>query len=542
MTSQKKRIVLFFAFFVLVVQARSQEIIRDIREGNLEKFQSQLESDKDLVQKRYGGGWTLLHHASYFGQKDIVAVLIKHGADVNGRDDSGWTALHRAASAGHSEVIRFLAANGADVNSFSGSQDTALSMAILGNFTQAVQTIIDCGGGVNVRLLNGETPLHHAAEFGNHEIITALISHGAEINARKKLGITPLHIAAAYGHKSVVEHLVENGADVNAKGEIVGTPLHQARGFGSEKIARYLLVHGAENVPREFPVFKGFYLGMERPEGIPEPFAPEVIRNIQRWVKPPTFSPDGKEMYWSGGSPHGFLERIWFMKRTDGQWTPPQMAPFTRLYNGASPSFSSDGNRLFFHSNRPFEDGGAPENDLNIWVVERRGEGWKEPKPLGKPVNSETPECFASVDKDGTLYFQGTGQGITDIFRSRFINSSYTQPESLGAPINSQSLDSTPCVASDGSFIVFTSARSERFELYASFRKADGSWTEAVNLGDQINIKGNFPKLSTDGKFLFYISNGEVFWVNTEIILELKQNETDTPDLSISGSRYAINK
>lgn len=529
MEQLKKSIVLFFTFFVLVVQARSQEIIRDIREGNLEKIQASLESDTDLINKKYEGGWTLLHYASYFGQKDIVAVLIEQGAYVKGRDNSGWTSLHRAASAGHSEVIRFLVANGADVNSFSGGQDTPLSMAILGNFAKAVKTIIDCGGDVNVRLLNRETPLHHAAEFGNLEIIAALISHGAEINAKKNLGITPLHIAAAYGHRNAVELFVEKGADVNAKGDVVGTPLHQARAFGSEKIVSYMIVHGAENVQREFPVFKGPYLGMKRPKDLPESFAPGVVKNIQRWVRPPTFSPDGKEMYWSGGSPHGILEKIWFMKQKDGQWTPPQMAPFTTLYNGASPSFSYDGNKLFFHSNRPFEDGGIPENDLNVWVVERQDEGWKEPKCLGKLVNSDRPECFASANKDGTLYFQGTGQGITDIFQSRFINGSYTQSENLGAPVNSQSFDSTPCVAPDGSFIVFTSARSGRFELYVSFRRPDGSWTEAVNLGDKKNIKGNFPKLTMDGKFLFYILNDKVYWVSTEIILELNPLRYDFP-------------
>ncbi|KAK3545931.1 hypothetical protein QTP70_016970 [Hemibagrus guttatus] len=46
------------------------------------------------------GGWTTLHLASYFGQKDIVEELLKKGLEVNMQNNDGDTALHVAALCG----------------------------------------------------------------------------------------------------------------------------------------------------------------------------------------------------------------------------------------------------------------------------------------------------------------------------------------------------------------------------------------------------------------------------------------------------------
>lgn len=46
-------------------------------------------------------------------------------------------------------------------------------------------------------------------------------------------------------------------------------------------------------------------------------------------------------------------------------------------------------------------------------------------------------------------------------------------------------------------------------DLYVSFLNDNGSWSEAINLGEKINTAANerFPSLSPDGRYLFFVSN-----------------------------------
>ncbi len=68
---------------------------------------------------------------------------------------------------------------------------------------------------------------------------------------------------------------------------------------------------------------------------------------------------------------------------------------------GGSPS--PDGKVVFFDVGVR-EPGRQPQSD--IWVSFHQGEGWSEPKPLGKAINSELFDVFPFFSPDGrTLYF-----------------------------------------------------------------------------------------------------------------------------------------
>ena len=59
---------------------------------------------------------TPLHWAAVGGHKDVVELLLAHGAEVNARYSDGYTPLHYAAANGHKDVVELLLANEADVN------------------------------------------------------------------------------------------------------------------------------------------------------------------------------------------------------------------------------------------------------------------------------------------------------------------------------------------------------------------------------------------------------------------------------------------
>ena len=83
-----------------------------------------------------------------------------------------------------------------------------------------------------------------------------------------------------------------------------------------------------------------------------------------------------------------------------------------------------------------------------------------------------------------------------------------------------------PFISPDGSYLLF----SREYDLYISFRKQDGSWREAQNLGTPINSPSIdiCPMITADGKYLFFVSQrgaeSHAWWVDAGFIQRLKQS------------------
>jgi Tol biopolymer transport system component len=218
---------------------------------------------------------------------------------------------------------------------------------------------------------------------------------------------------------------------------------------------------------------------------------------------------------------------MWFMVRENNIWKPPQRVPYVSPKNDCDPFFSHDGNRLYFISTRTKKTG---KNDWDIYYVNRTETGWSEPINLGPPINTDYDEYYVSLTMDGTLYFASDkpgGYGSHDIYRSKLVDGKYIEPENLGKSINTSRLEHDPFIGPDESYLVFTSVnRKEGFgsgDLYISFRRKDGTWTGARNLGKDFNGAGyDFcPMVSPDGKYFFFTKNGDIYWVRVEVIEKL---------------------
>jgi len=269
----------------------------------------------------------------------------------------------------------------------------------------------------------------------------------------------------------------------------------------------------AQDKSKDFLVLKGSYLGQKKPGMIPELFAPGIVSTGASEYSA-AFTPDGKEFYFAlSGPPY---DVIMFMKQNDEGWTRPQVAPFSGRYTDYDINLSPDGKKIFFTSQRPRDGSGKPIRDNDLWVVRRTDKGWSEPVNLGSPVNTKMRENYASVSKNGTLYFHRwdrEGDGSCDIFRAEYINGSYSEPERMGKEINSDKLEWDPFIAGDESYIIFGSmGRPDSHglcDLYISFRNSGGSWTKAINMGNKINSPGHefCPSVSPDGKYFFFMSS-----------------------------------
>ncbi|PFX22728.1 Ankyrin-1 [Stylophora pistillata] len=69
--------------------------------------------------------FTILHLASKKGGPDIVELLVKHNADINGCDGDGFTPLHLAATHGNVQVVKKLVELNADVTLKVDGKDAA---------------------------------------------------------------------------------------------------------------------------------------------------------------------------------------------------------------------------------------------------------------------------------------------------------------------------------------------------------------------------------------------------------------------------------
>jgi len=283
---------------------------------------------------------------------------------------------------------------------------------------------------------------------------------------------------------------------------------------------------------KKFPLLKGDYLGQPLPGETPVVFAPGIISTDSTIEHgSPTFSPDGNEVFWQSNLRHKEKETEIFLKRmrrVEGQWTMPEESPY-----GGMPAFSPDGNKLYFIS-------GDTEKEKGLYFVEKQGKNWTEPKSLN--IIARFPELKylygPSITSNGTLYFFAHAEGLGTIndfgiYRAEFINGAYEKPELLPPSINAAEtvLNRFPFIATDESYLLFSSYRlNNQQDIFISFRLSDGTWTEAYNLGETINLdRGErFPAVSPDGKYLFFTrwvspDNEDVMWVSANVIDDIKK-------------------
>ncbi len=274
---------------------------------------------------------------------------------------------------------------------------------------------------------------------------------------------------------------------------------------------------------KDFPKLTGSYFGQKPPESAPELFAPNYISNgIDHCT--PTFSPDGKEIYFEILDKKN-TAKIGYTKLVNEVWNKPDTVSFCKndSFIYGNPFISPDGKRMFFTSFRP---GAVSENKENIWYSERTSAGWADPKPVSSAVNDLRIHWSISISKSGTLYFQGTETDKnkeSGIYYSKLVNGEYAYPVRMCVEINEGKNETCPYIAPDESYIIFN-----RFDMvnptnsgiFISFRDKSGSWLPAIMvLGGSPDKGGMSPKITPDGKYIFYANRG-IYWMPFARIIE----------------------
>jgi len=232
-----------------------------------------------------------------------------------------------------------------------------------------------------------------------------------------------------------------------------------------------------------------------------------------------TFTPDGRRVYFLKNAPDFGHWTIAEVDWTGREWGEPRVAPFSGRWAEGDVSFAPDGRTVYFVSARPVAAGVEARQDTDIWRLRKGDDGeWGEPEHVAE-LSSPGFEWFPNLTEDGWLYFgseraEGNlgAAGTSDLWRARLTGDRFEPPENLGPTINTEGQDIEPWISADGRLLIFASNGHAdtrgSYDLYASHRCGE-TWSEPRNLGDAVNSPGwDFgPRLSPDGRFLFFTSN-----------------------------------
>ncbi len=282
-------------------------------------------------------------------------------------------------------------------------------------------------------------------------------------------------------------------------------------------------------------VEREYYLGLPAPGLQPEVFLPGMV------------SSEGIELFFAL---HPNLEEAYFTRVARGrsmimvtflqgdQWTDPAPASFSSDFQDVGPFISPDGETLYFWSNRPLTPTTPLMDNHQIWVVEREGDRWGEPRDLELPLESLDGEWDVSVTASGTLYYMANypSRGGYGLYRTEAVDGVYQVPEKIEVLSNEEGfIELEPVISPDEKFLLFYSVGREDNltpegrvgDLYISTLHASGRWSEPQNLGPPVNSESEeaTPALSPDGRFLFFASNRDaptnfpdIYWVSIQVL------------------------
>ena len=91
-------------------------------------------------------GWPPLIYAAYNGHQAIVEYLISKGAEINAKAENGMTALFFASRLGHLNVVATLLKNGADPTITNSRDETAVDWALKSENTDIADMLRAAGG------------------------------------------------------------------------------------------------------------------------------------------------------------------------------------------------------------------------------------------------------------------------------------------------------------------------------------------------------------------------------------------------------------
>ncbi len=264
----------------------------------------------------------------------------------------------------------------------------------------------------------------------------------------------------------------------------------------------------------------------------------------------PVISSDGKTLFFiRENSPDKFgvtNNSIMFSTlKNDNTWN------FARILGGVLSnkgengySVMHDGTSLLLGN--IYNKDGSVSSGLSVSHKEESGWSFPEKIQIKKfSAGSSNTTFFMSNDgKTLLLAFEGKGGfGGLDIYASfRLNDGSYSEPLNLGPDINSPADDFSPFLADDNSTLYFSSSGISGFgssDIFMSRRTSEkwDKWTEPLNLGPKINSSDwdAYFTVPSSGDYGYYVSSKNSYGEGDIFRIELPRKMRPVPVIAIYG-------
>ena len=255
------------------------------------------------------------------------------------------------------------------------------------------------------------------------------------------------------------------------------------------------------------------YLGQQPPGMEFQIFAPGIVSDPNRFEWSGSFSPDGKEYYFScqNDGPSNIL----YTKMQDGTWTTPSPLTVTAPYGAGEVHLTFDNERLYFMWQHPSP---PVQNGLPLYYfIERIPNGWSEPKYAGQGM-------FLSSTSDGTIYT--TDMSSWNIDRQTYIAKVTVDGDRFIKydRLKHSDLSRKPSSPMHRTGWQLHPLRCRRgHPSIRLFQKTDGTWEAAIDLTKHgFDPMAGGAYISPDGKYLFFALNDDIWWVDIKVIENLR--------------------
>jgi len=172
----------------------------------------------DWINVQDSNGWTPLHCAAAGANLDTIFALLEHkDADASILTKENTSALHYAVrhvfgddqADSFREVLALLVERGADVNTKNRHGETALHSACLKGNEVAARFLLIQKAQVDAKTDLGETGLHYAVRAGRFGVVVILTEFNADPLIQSDEKLTPLEVAEQYNQTNILKFLMD---------------------------------------------------------------------------------------------------------------------------------------------------------------------------------------------------------------------------------------------------------------------------------------------------------------------------------------------
>lgn len=188
-------------------------------------------------------------------------------------------------------------------------------------------------------------------------------------------------------------------------------------------------------------------------------------------------------------------------------------APINTSMDEHSPVLTQDGNTMMITARKYTEDGESENGNFSeeVLVATRDENGkWMKPKHFEHNLDGHDATVQLYDNDSKLLLYRNTGAG--DLYHSDLVNGDWTDPVPMES-INTIWPEIDAYVNKEGDKMIYSSnfnaTNHDNSDLFVVTKTANG-WSEPKSLGNNINTEYDetSPFISTDGKTLFFSSNG----------------------------------